>query len=253
MNLDTKIPPPSRPPKGLMALARSQPLPHTATPLGAKIEREEQTRAWRPDRALLRPEPLPASESEFSLAADEQTVIGAIDLKDPSLFRSEPPPAPTPEAMVEVGADEDTMIEFVGSVTSFNGDDAQPATASVWGEEETKLYRPQRSHLASAEEATDEFEAEAPAAEGAVVGAEPPKVIIAPAVLADSAPDPARSEATKKRRARRGTDTKFGVGLCLLGGVALALSLAWRHPRTAPMTHQAFAKVAAAVSNLQGK
>src|SRR5688500_8911431 len=211
MNLDTKIPPPSRPPKGLMALARTQPLPEVSTPLRAIVEREEQTRAWRPDRALLRPALQPASEGEFALAEDEPTVIGSINLKDPSLFRSEPPPALTPEAEVEVGDDEGTTIEFVGSVTSFNGEDAQPTPPSVCGEEETKLYRPQRSYLAPPEEATDEFEAAAPPAEGAVVGAEPPKVIIAPAVLADSAPDPARSEATKKRRARPGTDTKFGV------------------------------------------
>jgi hypothetical protein len=253
MNLDTKIPPPPRPPKGLIALARTQQLPDSSTPRRAVAEPEEHTRAWKPDRALLQREPQPANE--FALGADEQTVIGAINLNDPSLFRSEPPPAPSPSTQenVEEFAGEDSSIEFVGPLASFNRDEEPPAPASVWGDEETQLYRPQRSHLSPPEEATDEFEAATAPEEGVVVGAEPPKVIIAPAVLADSAPDPARGEATRKRRARAGTDTKLGLALCLAGGVALALSVAWRHPKTAPRTHEAFAKVAAAVSSLQGK
>jgi hypothetical protein len=256
MNLNTKIPPPPRLPKGLLALVRGPRLAEASTPLGAKpraiAEPDESTRAWKPDRSLLQPARLPASKSAFALAADEQTVVGATNLRDPSLFRSEPPPALIAEAMDDGATREDTTIDFVGALTSFSLDEPQPTTASVCGEEHTQLYRPQRAHLPP-EEITDEFEA-AVAPEGAsVVGPEPPKVIIAPAVLADSAPDPARAEATKKRRTQRGTDTKLGLALCLLGGAALALSVAWRHPRTAPLTHDAFAKVAAAVASLHGK
>jgi hypothetical protein len=243
MNVDTKIPPLPLPPKGLIALARASHLP------AARVEPEESTRAWKPDRALLQPDLQPSTASEFELAADEQTVIGKINLRDPSLFRSEPPPGPVQEAKAAWVAHEETTIEFVGALTGLNGDEAQPAPGSACGEEMTTFYRPQRSHL-SPEEPTDEFEAVTP--EAPVVGAEPPKVIIAADVLADSPPDPTRAEATKRRRGRR-ADTKLGLGLCLLGGLALALSAAWRHPGTAPVTHDAFAKVAAAVSSLQGK
>ena len=213
---------------------------------------EEQTRAWKPDRALLKTAPLPAGDNGFALAADEQTVVGAINLRDPSLFRSEPPPGLVENAEDEAAEREDTTIDFVGALADFNRDEAQPTTASGWGDEHTQLYRPQRSHLPP-EEATDELEASVASGEAPVVGPEPPKVILSSAVLADSAPDPARAEATKKRRARRGRDTKFGLALCLLGGAALALSVAWRHPRTAPVAHEAFAKVTAALSSLRGR
>lgn len=233
-----------------MARAR---LPDASTPVGtmrgASVEPEEQTRAWKPDRALLRQEPPPASASDFSLAADEQTVIGAINLSDERLFRSEPPGPLIQEVEAERLEREESLVEFVGSLTGFNGDEAQSAMDSAWGEQ-TTLYKPQRSHLPP-EEPTDEFETAVAPGEAEMVGAEPPKVIIAPAVLADSAPDPGRAEPTRKRRARPGADTKLGLWLCLLGGAALALSIAWRHPRTAPVTHDAFAKVAAAVSSLQ--
>src|SRR6476659_7422410 len=98
MNLDTKVPPPPRLPKGLIALARASHRPPASTPRGAELrasrEPEEATRAWKPDRALLQPGPQPASTSDFSLAADEQTMVGRANLNDPSLFRSEPPAAP---------------------------------------------------------------------------------------------------------------------------------------------------------------
>jgi hypothetical protein len=258
MNLDTKVPPPPRLPKGLIALARASHVPPASTPRGAELraarEPEESTRAWKPDRSLLQPDPQPAKASDFALAADEQTMVGRVNLNDPSLFRSEPPAALMQDAKNEWAADEETMIEFVGSLTDPNLDEAQPAPASIWGDgdEKTRLYKPQRSHL-SPEEPTDEFEAAVPAGETAGVGAGPPKVIIAAAVLADSAPDPARAEATKRRRGRRTADTKLGLSLCLLGALALALSVAWRHPRTAPATHHAFAKIAAVVSSLRGK
>ena len=179
-------------------------------------------------------------------------MVGRTNLRDPSLFRSEPPPALIQDAEDEAAEREDTTIDFVGALAEYNRDEAHPAAASAWGDEHTQLYRPQRSHLPP-EEATDEFEASVPPGDAPVVGPEPPKVIISFGVLADSAPDPARAEATKKRRPRRGTDVKLGLALCLLGGGALALSVAWRHPRTAPVTHEAFAKVAAAVSSLRGR
>jgi len=253
VNVDSQIPPPPRLPKGLIAMTRAR-LPDASTPVGTVrghgVEPEEQTRAWKPDRALLRQQPQPANTSDFSLAADEQTVIGAINLKDARLFRSEPPPAPIQEAEAEPLEHEESLVEFVGSLTGFNRDEAESAMDSAWGEK-TTLYKPQRSHLPP-EEPTDEFEAATVApGEAEMVGAEPRKVIISPAVLAGSVPDPARAEATKKRRARPGTDTKLGLWLCLLGGAALALSIAWRHPKTAPVTHDAFAKVAAAVSSLK--
>jgi hypothetical protein len=229
-----------------------------STPSSAKpravAQPEEQTRAWKPDRALLKAAPLPASDNGFALAADEQTVVGAINLRDPSLFRSDPPP-PHPQDAADGSAErerEDTTIDFVGALADFDRDEAQATTASAWGDEHTQLYRPQRSHLPP-EEATDEFEASSAPAEAPVVGPEPPKVIISSAVLADSAPDPTRAEATRKRRARRGSDTKLGIALCLIGGGALALSVAWRHPRTAPVAHEAFAKVAAAFSSVRGR
>jgi hypothetical protein len=260
MNPHIKIPPPARLPKGLIALARAPHLPEASTSHRAErraiVEPEDATRAWKPDRDLLRAEPQPAQASAFTLAADEQTVIGATNLKDPSLFRSEPPPARTAED--DIGCDahnigwtahEETTVDFVGLLTDLDRDEAQPDVPAACGEK-TTLYKPQRLRVAP-EEPTDPFEAGAATGEARVAGAEPPKVIIAPAVLA-GAPDPARTEATKKRRARH-ADTKLGLGLCLLGGVALVLSAAWRHPRTAPVTHEAFTKVAAAVSSLHGK
>lgn len=257
MNWNTKVPPPPRLPKGLIALARTSSHPPTKTPvpvrapLRAIVEPEEATRAWKPDRALLRPERQPANASEFALAADEQTAVGAIDLRDPSLFRSEPPAAILRETNAEWAAQEDTTIDFVGSLAGFDRDEPAATSASISGEEHTTLYKPQRSHLPP-EEPTDEFEAALPPGESKLVPG-PPKVIIAPAVLADAAPDPARAESTKRRRGRRGADTKLGLSLCLLGGLALALSAASRHPKTAPVTHDAFARVAAAVSGLLGK
>lgn len=252
MNLDTKIP---RLPQGLIALARASHLPDASTSPGSEVrttgEPEEPTRAWKPGRALLQPEPQPASASDFALVDDEQTVVGATNLRDPCLFRSEPPVAPEQAAKPEWAADDVTTVEFVGSLTGLDRGEAQPAMGSAWLEEKTTLYKPQRSHLPP-EEPTGEFEAAA-APQDAVVGAELAKVIIAPAVLAGSAPDPARAEATKRRRRRPGADTKLGLALCLLGGVALALSAAWRHPRTAPLIQDAFAGVVAAVSSLQGK
>jgi hypothetical protein len=87
--------------------------------------------------------------------------------------------------------------------------------------------------------------------EPTLLGPQPPKVIVAAAVLADSTPDPTRAEATrKKRRGRQSTDTKLGVCMCVLGALALAFSAAWRHPRTAPVTHDAFAKVATVAASL---
>jgi hypothetical protein len=215
------------------------------------VEPVEATRAWKPDRALLRPDPQPTGASDFAHAADEQTMVGATNLNDPCLFRSEPPPAPIQDANVECVEDEEASIEFVGSLMALNRHDAQPT--SVWGEENTRLYRPQRSRLSEAEP-SEEYEAAVAPGEAAVLGPEPPKVIIAPTVLADSAPDPARAEATKKkRRGRPGGDSKLGLTLCFLGGFALALSAAWRHPKTAPVTHEAFAKVAAVAASLLGR
>lgn len=252
MKLHIKLPPPSRLPHGLIALVRASQPPSTsqATELRAMVEPVEETRAWKPDRALLQPDPQPTSASDFAHAANEQTMVGATNLNDPSLFRSEPPPGPLRDAMAECVEDDDSSIEFVGSLLDLNRDEPQPTTASAWGEEKTRLYRPQRSRL-SENEPSDEFDTSTTPAEAAVLGPEPPKVIIAPAVLADSAPDPARAEATKKkRRGRAGGDTKLGVSMCLLGGFALAFSLAWRHPRTAPVTHEAFAKVSAVAASL---
>jgi hypothetical protein len=251
MKLHVKVPPPPRLPQGLIALARPSHPPRASTfqgpELRASVEPVEATRAWKPDRALLQPNPLPTSASDFEHAADEQTMVGAINLNDPSLFRSQPPPALIQGAQTEGVADEESTIEFVGSLMDPNRDEAQP---SVWGEEKTRLYKPQRSHLPP-EEPTDEFDAAAALEETALLGPEAPKVIIAPAVLADSEPDPARAEATKKkRRGPRGADTKLGLSMCLLGGLALAFSAAWRHPRTAPVTHHAFATVAAVAAGL---
>jgi len=213
------------------------------------VEPVEETRAWKPDRSLLRPDPPPTSASDFSNAADEQTMVGAINLNNPSLFRSEPPPPPIQRGKGESVENEETTIDFVGSLMDPNRDDTPPPMASLWGEE-TKLYRPQRSRLPP-EEPCDEFEAAVPPEDDAVLGPATPKVILAPAVLADSAPDPTRAEATKKkRRGQRGADTKLGLSLCLLGALALAFSAAWRHPRTAPAMHDAFAKVAAATASL---
>jgi hypothetical protein len=213
------------------------------------VEPVEATRAWKPDRSLLQPEPLPTSGSDFSHAADEQTMVGAINLNNPSLFRSEPPPALIRAGNVEWAESEETTIDFVGSLMDPNRDDTPPPMASVWGEV-TTLYRPQRSRLPP-EEPCDEFEAAVASEDAAALGPATPKVILAPAVLADSAPDPTRAEATKKkRRGRPGTDTTLGLSLCLLGALALALSAAWRHPRTAPATHDAFAKVAAVTASL---
>src|SRR3954471_18167308 len=136
MNLNTKVPGPPRLPKGLMALVRAPQVPDASTPRGAGprtiVEPEEATRAWKPDRALLRPNPQPAGASDFALAADEQTLVGAINLKDPCLFRSEPPAALIEKAKDEWVADEETTIDFVGSLTNFNRDDEQSAMASMW-------------------------------------------------------------------------------------------------------------------------
>lgn len=254
MKLHVKVPPPPRLPQGLIALVQASRSPHAATSESAErraiMEPNEATRAWKPDRTLLQREPQPVSESEFECAANEQTMVGAINLNDPSLFRSEHPPALMQDAQVECVEDEEASIEFVGSLKNLNEDEAQPTEASAWGEEKTRLYKPQRSRLPP-EEATDEFDAAVAPEETALLGPEPPKVIIAPAVLAGSEPDPARAEATKKkRRGPRGTDTKLGLSMCLLGGLALAFSAAWRHPRTAPVTHHAFAKVAAIATSL---
>jgi len=255
MNLNTKVPPPPRLPQGLVALARASYLPHASTRGGAEprsgVEPAEATRAWKPDRTLLKPEPKPESASDFALAADEQTVVGAINLKDPSLFRSQPPAAPIRDAKAEWAADEETTIDFVGSLAGLDRDEAPPAMTSPWGDESTRLYRPQRSHL-SPEEPSDELEETSEPAQGALLGPEPPKVIIARTVLAESPPDTSRAEATKRRRGRRGTDTKLGLSLCLVGALALALGAAWRHPRTAPATHEAFTRVAITVSSLLG-
>jgi hypothetical protein len=215
------------------------------------VEPVETTRAWKPDRSLLQPNPQPTSASDFSLAADEQTMVGAINLNNPCLFRSEPAPAPVQDAKGEWVDDEETSIDFVGTLVDPNRDEAPPTMASVWGEE-TTLYRPQRSRLPP-EEPCDDFEGAVPE-EATELGPATPKVIIAPGVLADSAPDPTRAEATKKkRRGQRAADTKLGLCMCLLGGLALAFSAAWRHPRTAPVTHEAFARVAAVAATLLGR
>ena len=257
MKLPVKLPPPSRLPQGLMALARASHPPEASTSQSAErpgmVEPVEATRVWKPDRALLRPDPASTGASEFERAADEQTMVGATNLNDPCLFRSEPPPALNHEAKADYVDDEESSIEFVGSLVSLNRDDAPPPMASVWGEEKTQLDRPQRSRLPP-EEPCDEFEAAPVPEEAKVLGPEPPKVIIAPAILADSAPDPTRAEATKKkRRGRPRADTKLGLSMCLLGGLALAFSAAWRHPRTAPVTHDAFARVAAVAASLWGR
>lgn len=257
MKLHVKVPSPPRLPRGLIALVRPTHPPHAPTSQDAepqaRVEPVEATRAWKPDRALLQPSPPRESASDFSHAANERTMVGAINLNDPSLFRSEPPPAPIQDEQLVGVEDEESSIEFVGSLVDSDRDEAQPTTASVWGEEETKLYKPQRSRLPP-EEHTDEFDAAAAPEEPALLGPVPPKVIIAPAVLADLAPDPARAEATKKkRRGRQAADTKLGLRMCVLGGLALALSAAWRHPITAPVTHDAFARVAAIATTLFGR
>lgn len=256
MNVDGKVPPPPRLPTGLIALARGLPLLQASTSRGTKpraAEPEEATRAWRPDRAWLQPDPQSASASDFAIAANEETVVRAINLKDPCLFRSEPPPAPVQHADSEWPADDTATIEFVGALTGLNLDEAQPVTPAIHsGEEKASLYRPLRSHLPP-EEPTDEFETAAGPTETKVLSPGPPKVIIAPAVLADSAPDPARTEATKRRRGRRGADTKLGLSLCLLGGLSLAVSAASWHPKIGAMTHEAYARVAGAVSSLLHK
>jgi hypothetical protein len=257
MKLHVKVPPPPRLPQGLIALARPSHPPHASTSQGAELrasaEPVEATRAWKPDRALLQPNPLPTSASDFEHAANEQTMVGAINLNDPSLFRSEPPPALIQGAQTEGVADEESTIEFVGSLMNRDRDEPEAEVASVWGEEKTRLYKPQRSHLPP-EEPTDEFDAAGASEETALLGPAPPKVIIAPAVLADSEPDPARAEATKKkRRGQRAVDSKVGLSMCVLGGLALAFSAAWRHPRTAPVTHDACARVAAVAISLLGR
>lgn len=255
MKLHVKVPPPPRLPTGLIALVRTSNPPHaspsdSAEPAGI-AEPVEATRAWKPDRSLLQTNPQPTSASDFSLAADEQTMVGVLNLNDPSLFRSEPPFAPNSGGDVDGLEDEGTTIDFVGALADFDQDEATPA--SVWGEENTRLYKPQRSRLPP-EEPDDEFDTELAAADAASLGPGPPKVIIASAVLADSMPDPTRAEATKKkRRGRPGTDTKLGLYLCVLGGLALAFSVAWRHPRTAPVTHVAFARAAAVAASLLGR
>lgn len=254
MKMHVKAPPPPSLPQGLFALVRTSHPPHASTSPDAEpppvAEPVEATRAWKPDRTLLQTGPQPASTSDFEHAADEQTMVGVINLNDPSLFRSEPPPALGQEARVEGVDDEQTTVDFVGSLMDIDRDEARPTMASLSGEEKTRLYRPQRSRLAP-EQPSDEFDAEMASAEATLLGPQPPKVVLAAAVLADSAPDPSRAEATKrKRRGRQDNDTKLGLCMCLLGGLALVLSAAWRHPRTAPVTHDAFAKVAAAATSL---
>lgn len=252
MKLHVKVPPPPSLPRGLIALVRTR-LPDASTAARAEQpaapEPVEATRAWKPDRALLQPNPKPTGESDFAHAADELTLVGAINLNDPSLLRSQPPPAPSQDASVEGVEDEDTTIEFVGSLDP-DREEAQPTTASVWGEEKTRLYRPQRARLVP-EEPSNEFEPVEASPEATLLDPGPPKVVLNAAVLADATPDPARAEATKKkRRGRQNTDTRLGLFMCLLGGLALALSAAWRHPRTAPVTHDAFARVAAVAASL---
>ena len=183
-------------------------------------------------------------------------MVGASNLNDPRVFRSQPPPAPVQEAQVEWPADEEpdeeTVVEFADSLANLNQDDARPAMAPMWGEEKTRLYKPQRAHPSS-EEPTENFVVVGAPGEPNMMVTGLPKVIIDPAVLADSPPDPARSEATKRRRGRRGADTRLGLGLCLLGWLALALSIAWRQPRIASLTHHALARLATAISSVGGK
>lgn len=260
MKRQAEFPPSPRLPQGLSDLVRGSHLrPAQPVEPRAIVEPNEATRAWKPDRALLQREPQRASESEFASAAEEQTMVGASNLNDPCLFRSEPPPAALQNAPAKCSdGDDDVVIEFVGSLMDPNRDErdeAQPTMASVWGDEKTRLYRPQRSHL-TPQEPSDEFDEVLAATDAAARSPEPPKVIISPAALADSAPDPTRAEATKKKkkhRARRGGDTRLGLAMCVVGGLALAFSAAWRHPRTAPVTQHAFARATAVAAGLWGR
>src|SRR5215216_305026 len=139
MKLHVKVPPPPRLPQGLITLVQASRSPHAATSPTAEprviMEPHEATRAWKPDRTLLQREPQPASASDFACAANEQTMVGATNLNDPCLFRSEHPPAPMQNAPAECVEDEEATIEFVGSLTDLNRDDAEPRVMSVWGEE----------------------------------------------------------------------------------------------------------------------
>ncbi len=204
---------------------------------------------------MLETQPQATGSSEFADAADEQTMVGAANLKDPSLFRSQPPPALTQDegagGVEDEDATEETTIEFCEGLLDRDRDAAQPKTASAGDDDKTRYYRPQREYL-TPEDASEELDTAGDSEMTRVLGPQPPKVILAADVLADAAPDPARAEATrrKKRRWRQNTDTKLGLSMCLIGGLALALSAAARHPKTAPITHDAFARVAAVAASL---
>jgi len=247
MASNKKVAPVPCPPKGLIALARAS---GTSVPPGdpkkpaAPAEPPEQTRHFRPDRTLLEPPPQVESASSFADAADEQTMIGVVNLRDPRVFRSEPPP-PAP---IENGETEATTIEFVGAVSGFGEEKAGlPVTERAWlSDEKTTLYRPQRMHLPE-EEHTEEFELE-PTDDEHFSGPVPPKVIVAAEVLAGLPLHPGRTEQTKKRRGRGRVGGKLGVALCLCGGLALALCAAWRYPGAMPMARGALVRVATVVA-----
>lgn len=255
MKPQVKVPRSPRLPQGLIALVAPRPRtpPSERAEARAVAEPIEATRAWKPNPDLLHTAPQPEVLSHFESAADEPTMVGVIDLNDPSLFRSAPPPAPEDDADLGCGDDAGEVVEFVGVLAALSRDEAQPTGARSEGDEQTKLYRPQRTRLA-AEETTDEVEWLETAEEAPALGPAAPKIIIAPAVLAGAGLDPARAEATKKkRRALPGNDSKVGLGICLLGVLALALSVAWRHPRTAPLAHDALTRAGAAATSLLGR
>jgi hypothetical protein len=259
MKPQVKVPPPPSLPQGLIALAMPQARPAARSPAAEPrtvAEPIEATRAWKPNRDLLQNDAQPEPPSDFANTADEPTMVGAINLNNPSLFRSAPPPGPAEDADLEGREDEGATVEFVGALAALDRDDAESAAASRGGEEQTKLYRPERTRL-EPEETTDEFEAVGGAEDAPSLGPAPPKVIIAPAILTETGPDPSRSEATKKkkrqRRALPHNESKLGMGMCLLGGLALALSVAWRHPKTAPATHEALARAATVATQLLGR
>lgn len=135
MKLLIKVPLPPRLSRGPTALGHVHP-PGASRPCGTErqaiVEGQEATRAWEPERAL----PQPARASDFELAGDEQTIVGASNLSDPRVFRSQPPGATVPEAQVEWPADEEpdeeTVVEFACSLADLNRDDARPAMAPMW-------------------------------------------------------------------------------------------------------------------------
>jgi hypothetical protein len=234
-------------PKGLIALARvprTSEAPGNPPPAASPAAAEEQTRIFQPNRALLEPSQQLEPMASFADAADEQTIIGVANLGDPRVFRSEPPPAPALENI----ASEATTIEFVGALSGFGDEESRaPVTEPTWAsDEETTLYRPRRSRLPP-EEPTEEFELETNADEQ-LSGPVPRKVIVAADVLAGLPLDSARAEHTKKRRGRGGVGGKVGFALCLCGGVALALSAAWRYPSALPTAHGALTRVAGVVT-----